>query len=233
MSLLGIDVGTSATKGVLIDDRGRVLAQARRGYRPATPAPGRVELDAYRVWAAARDVIGSLATVALGCGHARASRVRRRIGGRGRRRRCPDSSSGQGGDGRGPSLRSPGPGARRVRGSRRVFRQDRPVGPRHHPTRTSRVDAGARARACGTRDTAAQLARVDRHPARPASERGPHARGADPRVRRGRRPLRDPHARHAAARRPPLGRRAHGHRHRHRSRTVAPGASACARVSGS
>src|SRR6188768_3045054 len=66
MSLLGIDVGTSATKGVLIDDRGRVLAQAHRGYRLVTPAPGRVELDAARVWVAAREVIGSLASVARG-----------------------------------------------------------------------------------------------------------------------------------------------------------------------
>jgi sugar (pentulose or hexulose) kinase len=61
MGLLGIDVGTSATKGVLLDDRGRVLAEARRTYRTRAPGPGLAELSAARVWTAARDVIGTLA----------------------------------------------------------------------------------------------------------------------------------------------------------------------------
>jgi xylulokinase len=63
MSLLGIDVGTSAAKGLLIDDQGRVLGQASRGYRMATPHPGWAELSASRVWAAVREVIGALGRV--------------------------------------------------------------------------------------------------------------------------------------------------------------------------
>lgn len=64
MSLLGLDIGTSATKGVLLDDAGRVIAAARRGYRVRVPEPGRAELSAGRVWAAARAVIDHLAGTA-------------------------------------------------------------------------------------------------------------------------------------------------------------------------
>ncbi|MEZ4597255.1 MAG: FGGY family carbohydrate kinase, partial [Chloroflexota bacterium] len=61
MSVLGLDVGTSATKGVLLDDGGRVLAQDRRGYRVRVPEHGRSELPAPRVWVAVRRAIASLA----------------------------------------------------------------------------------------------------------------------------------------------------------------------------
>lgn len=60
MSVLGLDIGTSATKGILLDDRGRVLAQARRGYRTRAPMAGRAELSAPRVWLAVRDVLRAL-----------------------------------------------------------------------------------------------------------------------------------------------------------------------------
>jgi sugar (pentulose or hexulose) kinase len=63
MSTLGLDIGTSATKGILLDDHGRVLAEDRRGYRVREPAPGRAELPAARVWVAARGVLVSLAGV--------------------------------------------------------------------------------------------------------------------------------------------------------------------------
>jgi len=61
MSLLGLDIGTSATKGVLLDHGGRIIAEARRGYRVRIPGPGRAELSAGRVWAAVRGVIVTLA----------------------------------------------------------------------------------------------------------------------------------------------------------------------------
>lgn len=61
MSVLGLDIGTSATKGILLDDRGRVVAEARRGYRVRAVAPGRAELSPQRVWLAARDVLLTLA----------------------------------------------------------------------------------------------------------------------------------------------------------------------------
>lgn len=50
MSLLGIDVGTTACKVVAFDLDGAILAQASRDYPLATPAPGRIELDANVVW---------------------------------------------------------------------------------------------------------------------------------------------------------------------------------------
>jgi xylulokinase len=43
--LLGIDVGTSGTKAVLIDETGRVLASAMREYQLHTPKPGWSEQD--------------------------------------------------------------------------------------------------------------------------------------------------------------------------------------------
>jgi xylulokinase len=52
MSLLGIDVGTTATKTVAFDLAGRQLASASREYPLYSPAPGRLELDANAVWEA-------------------------------------------------------------------------------------------------------------------------------------------------------------------------------------
>ncbi len=47
---LGIDVGTFESKGVLVDERGTVLAEARRRHGIATPLPGHVEQDPEAVW---------------------------------------------------------------------------------------------------------------------------------------------------------------------------------------
>lgn len=52
MSLLGIDVGTTATKVVAFARDGTPLAAATEEYRFLTPAPGRAELDPEGVWAA-------------------------------------------------------------------------------------------------------------------------------------------------------------------------------------
>ncbi|ONK13432.1 FGGY-family carbohydrate kinase [Streptomyces sp. MP131-18] len=48
--LLGIDIGTSGSKGVLVRDDGALVAQAAREHPTATPAPGRFEHDAQAVW---------------------------------------------------------------------------------------------------------------------------------------------------------------------------------------
>jgi xylulokinase len=65
VSLLGIDVGTSACKAVAFDLAGLALATATREYPLQTPAPGRLELDANTVWdavkATVREVNASLA----------------------------------------------------------------------------------------------------------------------------------------------------------------------------
>ncbi|GAB3462829.1 FGGY-family carbohydrate kinase [Streptomonospora sediminis] len=48
--LLGVDIGTSGSKGALATPDGRVLAKATRGHRVSIPAPGHVEHDAETDW---------------------------------------------------------------------------------------------------------------------------------------------------------------------------------------
>ncbi|RKN44016.1 FGGY-family carbohydrate kinase [Streptomyces hoynatensis] len=48
--LLGVDIGTSGSKGVLVRPDGTLLAQAAREHATATPRPGHVEHDALGVW---------------------------------------------------------------------------------------------------------------------------------------------------------------------------------------
>ena len=47
---LGIDIGTSSSKGVLVTGQGKVLARASRDHETSTPHPGWVEHDAESVW---------------------------------------------------------------------------------------------------------------------------------------------------------------------------------------
>ncbi|RZQ62989.1 FGGY-family carbohydrate kinase [Amycolatopsis suaedae] len=48
--LLGIDIGTSSSKGVLVDPAGTVVARATRPHETSYPHPGWVEHDAETVW---------------------------------------------------------------------------------------------------------------------------------------------------------------------------------------
>ena len=48
---LGVDVGTSSTKGVLVSADGVVLATATRAHEVDRPSPGHVEMDAHVWWA--------------------------------------------------------------------------------------------------------------------------------------------------------------------------------------
>lgn len=48
--LLGIDIGTSSAKGVLVSGTGAVLARVSRPHETSTPRPGWVEHDAETVW---------------------------------------------------------------------------------------------------------------------------------------------------------------------------------------
>ncbi len=57
---VGIDVGTTAVKGVAIDEAGAVLAVAEAGYPFATPAPGWVEQDPEDWWRATESVLERL-----------------------------------------------------------------------------------------------------------------------------------------------------------------------------
>jgi xylulokinase len=49
-AFLGIDIGTSSSKGVLVTGDGRIVARASRAHDTATPHPGWVEHDAETVW---------------------------------------------------------------------------------------------------------------------------------------------------------------------------------------
>ncbi|HEX2129993.1 MAG TPA: FGGY family carbohydrate kinase, partial [Actinophytocola sp.] len=62
---LGVDIGTSSSKGVLVTGSGEVLARASREHRTSTPHPGWVEHDAETVWwadflAITRELVGAV-----------------------------------------------------------------------------------------------------------------------------------------------------------------------------
>jgi xylulokinase len=62
--LLGIDIGTYSSKGVLVQESGRVIASAGVEHELSLPRPGYVEHDAEKVWwgdfrALARDLLAS------------------------------------------------------------------------------------------------------------------------------------------------------------------------------
>lgn len=57
MALLGIDIGTSGTKTLLIDESGGVLATAIHEYPLSTPRPGWAEQDPQHWWQATQETI--------------------------------------------------------------------------------------------------------------------------------------------------------------------------------
>ncbi|MBV9606048.1 MAG: xylulokinase, partial [Solirubrobacterales bacterium] len=59
-ALFGIDVGTSATKGVAIDPEGTVLARTEAEYPLSTPRPGWAEQDPEDWWRATEHVLKEL-----------------------------------------------------------------------------------------------------------------------------------------------------------------------------
>jgi xylulokinase len=68
VALIGIDVGTSALKALLIDESGQQLAQGREDYAVTTTAHGGFELDSRIVEDAFFRVLTGLATKARGLG---------------------------------------------------------------------------------------------------------------------------------------------------------------------
>lgn len=48
--VLGVDIGTSSSKGVLVDFSGKIVATAVRAHDVSRPAPGQVEMDAGMWW---------------------------------------------------------------------------------------------------------------------------------------------------------------------------------------
>jgi xylulokinase len=63
-ALFGIDVGTTATKGVAIDPDGGVLARVEAEYGLSTPRPGWSEQDPEDWWRATKKVLGDLTNAA-------------------------------------------------------------------------------------------------------------------------------------------------------------------------
>ena len=61
MALIGVDVGTSAAKGLAISDDAVEISAARRDYSIAFPHEGLAEIDPRTVWSAVRDVVATLA----------------------------------------------------------------------------------------------------------------------------------------------------------------------------
>ena len=57
MSLLGIDIGTTAAKAVVFDADGSILSRASVEYDISRPAPGRAELHAESIWPRIQDAI--------------------------------------------------------------------------------------------------------------------------------------------------------------------------------
>src|SRR3954469_107344 len=60
VALVGLDVGTTAVKGVAIDEEGHVLATASAEYPLSRPHPGWSEQEPEDWWRAAEDVLGRL-----------------------------------------------------------------------------------------------------------------------------------------------------------------------------
>jgi xylulokinase len=60
VALVGLDVGTSAVKGVAIDSEGRLLGTASTEYPVSRPQPGWSEQEPEDWWRAAEDVLGRL-----------------------------------------------------------------------------------------------------------------------------------------------------------------------------
>ncbi len=68
-AVLGVDIGTSSSKGVVVDLDGRILATATREHEVSRPRPGWVEMDASVWWdefaSLSRELVGALAGVSI------------------------------------------------------------------------------------------------------------------------------------------------------------------------
>lgn len=63
--VIGVDIGTSSSKGVLVDLDGMVVASATRQHEPNRPSVGKVEMDAALWWSEFREISLELTGQAL------------------------------------------------------------------------------------------------------------------------------------------------------------------------
>src|SRR5512146_1620554 len=59
--MIGLDLGTTNCKAVLMDTQGRPMAVASDGYKLQIPHPGWAEQDVRNVWEAVKKVLRSVA----------------------------------------------------------------------------------------------------------------------------------------------------------------------------
>lgn len=64
MSILGLDIGTSGTKAIVIDEKGNMRARARKAYAMSTPAPGRLEIAPGELWDSVRSIVREVSSAA-------------------------------------------------------------------------------------------------------------------------------------------------------------------------
>src|SRR5678809_1033574 len=55
--VLALDQGTTSSRSLIFDDRGRVVAQAQREFTQYYPQPGWVEHDALEIWSSQATVM--------------------------------------------------------------------------------------------------------------------------------------------------------------------------------
>lgn len=65
-AFIGIDVGTSSVKAILVDVAGRVLAARESRHPLANPRPGWLEQNPELWWEATQTALGALSTVVAG-----------------------------------------------------------------------------------------------------------------------------------------------------------------------
>lgn len=65
--VVGIDLGTSSTKTIVLDDEGRVVASASASYPLRKPGPGRVEQDADDWWRAVCETVRRVVQALAAC----------------------------------------------------------------------------------------------------------------------------------------------------------------------
>ena len=70
--MLGVDIGTSSSKGVLVSPHGDIVASASRNHDVDRPWPGHVEMDATVWW---HDVVGICRELLASAGRARVGAV--------------------------------------------------------------------------------------------------------------------------------------------------------------